>query len=365
MRRAPVLIIGGGPAGSAAAITLARAGVPAELIERTTGDHECVCGGFMSADALCALESLGVDPAELGARPIGQFRLVAAGTCASVDLPFRAAGLSRRTLDSALLGAAARAGARVRRGTRARIAYPGSLAVQLDEEDLILCDALFLATGKHELRGTARRPEPSQELSVGLRAELPGSSARERALAGRVELHLFDHGYAGLLLQDGGSCNLCLSVARERLTRAGSVAALVGEILSEAPLLGDRIGSDLPSRWEAVAGLPYGWSASDTRPGLFRIGDQGAVIASLVGDGLAIALTSGLASAHAFLGNGPEAAQQWQRRFTRRASRPIAAGELLRRSAASSFARSALMAVARHVPTLGAMLAASTRIAAI
>jgi hypothetical protein len=104
MRRTAALILGGGPAGSAAAIALARAGIEAELIERSEGPHDTVCGGFMGWDALAALERLGVDPAALGARPIRRLRLISAKRSIEVALPRLAAGLSRRTLDEAMLG---------------------------------------------------------------------------------------------------------------------------------------------------------------------------------------------------------------------------------------------------------------------
>jgi 2-polyprenyl-6-methoxyphenol hydroxylase-like FAD-dependent oxidoreductase len=59
MRRTAALIIGGGPAGCAAALTLMRGGVRAELIERTAGEHDVVCGGFIGWDALRSSSSSG------------------------------------------------------------------------------------------------------------------------------------------------------------------------------------------------------------------------------------------------------------------------------------------------------------------
>jgi 2-polyprenyl-6-methoxyphenol hydroxylase-like FAD-dependent oxidoreductase len=70
------LIIGGGPAGSAAAITLARAGMTPHLVERQSTPQNGVCGGFLGWDAIAALEELGIDPWSLGAHRITGFRLV-------------------------------------------------------------------------------------------------------------------------------------------------------------------------------------------------------------------------------------------------------------------------------------------------
>ncbi len=219
-------------------------------------------------------------------------------------------------------------------------------------------DAVFLATGKHELRGAARaigrRP-----VSVGLRAALPRSAALAGALAGTIELHLFDGGYAGLLLQEDGAANLCLSVERRRM--AGGPEALIAELATECPLLAERIGGAAPADWEAVAGVPYGWRARATEPGRYRIGDQAAVIASLAGDGIAVALASGAAAAQACLHGDGAGARAYQRAFARRARRPLAIAEMLRHMAGHPLRRRLMMGLA-GVPGLAAAAARLTRI---
>ena len=361
MRRTPALIVGGGPAGSAAAIMLARAGAAPELIERTSGPRDVVCGGFLGRDALAALSQVGVDPWALGARPIGRLRLVSARRTLEVQLPFGAAGLSRRTLDEALLAAAAQAGAEVRRGASVR-AVEDVRGVRLDSGEEIEADALFLATGKHELRGLARpREVVAADPVVGFRTALRSGPALREALDGFIELHLFDGGYAGLLLQEDGSANLCLSVARDRLTRSGGLEDLLADLAREAPGLARRLDSEA-SEWEAVAGVPYGWRARETEPGIFRLGDQAAVIASLAGDGVAIALTSGIVAAAAFARHGPDGAEIFQRRFSSKAARPLALASALRQAAENPIRRSVLMNLLRVFPSLARLAARATRI---
>lgn len=358
------LIVGGGPAGAAAAITLARGGLTPRLIERTTGEHDVVCGGFLGWDALALLRRLAIDAFALGARPIVGLRLISGRHCVEAPLPRTAAGLSRRRLDAALLTAAAQDGAEITRGITVRSADPDARAVRLQDGAEIACDALFLATGKHELRGLARPLADRREtLAVGLRAALPRSAARDKALAGTIELHLFDGGYAGLLIQEDGAVNLCLSVSQTRLVAAGTPAMLLKELAAELPALAERIGNDLPTEIAAIAGVPYGWRTADTWPGCFRIGDQAAVIASLAGDGIAMALAGGIHAAEALLASGPDAACGWQRAFMRQAGRPLAVAEVLRRSAENPFPRRALMALLRAVPRLTRAAALLTRIA--
>ena len=364
MRRTAALIVGGGPAGAAAAITLGRGGLRPELIERTEGDRDVVCGGFLGWDALAALRRLGMDTEALGARPIYRLRLVAGHRTIEVKLPHRAAGLSRRRLDSALLGAAEQAGAVVARGRAVRAADPEGRTVRLDDGEEIAADALFLATGKHELRGAARDLEGRREApAAGLRAALPASAALDQALANIIELHFFDRGYAGLLLQEDGAANFCLSVAAARLSAAGGVEPLLAELLAEAPALAERLGGALPEAWDAIAGVPYGWRAQESEAGLFRIGDQGAVIASLAGDGIAIALTSGMAAARRLLADGPAAAKGWQREFAGRAAGPLAVAEIVRGMAERKRGRQALMRLVAFAPGLARVAARLTRIA--
>jgi len=337
VRRTSALIVGGGPAGAAAAIGLARAGAMPLLVERSAGERDVVCGGFLGWDALIRLRQLGIDPAALGAKPIHRLRLVAGGRAVERPLPKPAMGLSRRRLDTSLLGVAEAEGAAVLRGRAARIAE--DRLVRLDDGEEIAADAMFLATGKHELRG-ATRETGRRKVSVGLRAVLAASADMARDLAEVIELHLYDGGYAGLLMQEDGQVNLCLSVAQARMGEGRD--ALLADLWREAPLLADRVGA-IPADWEAVAGVPYGWRAKATTPGVYRVGDQAAVIASLAGDGIAIALASGVAAAQACLHGDGKGARDYQKAFARRALRPVVAAEALRHMAERPWERKVMM----------------------
>jgi flavin-dependent dehydrogenase len=357
--RTPVLIIGGGPAGAAAAIGLARAGTAPRLVERTSGPHDTVCGAFLGWDSLAALARLGVDPAALGAHPIGRLRLFGAGREVETRLPRPAAGLSRRCLDEILLQRAREAGAFVDRGRSVRAADPRRRTVRTDDGEEIGADALLLATGKHELRGAVRPRDTSRD-PVGLRTALSPSKRLDARLDGAIELHLFDGGYAGILLQEDGCANLCLSVARWRLKQAGGIPNLVRALAAELPALRARLAEGEPVGWSAVSGVPYGWHARGTEPGLYRLGDQGAVIASLAGDGIAIALESGAEAAAAIVaGRGAEA---YQDRLGDRTAFPLLVAEGLRFAAEHRLPREIAMALVSALPVLPRIAARLTRV---
>ncbi|MBB3348070.1 FAD-dependent monooxygenase [Sphingomonas sp. BK069] len=326
MRRAP-LILGGGPAGAAAAITLAQGGTRALVIERTRETGDALCGGFLSWRTLAAVERLGIDPDALGPAVVRRVRLFAAGRVVEAPLPAPARGVSRHRLDSLLLARAVAAGAAVERGVAARAVEDG--AVRTADGALLASEALFLASGKHDVRGSAR-PAPKGDPSLGLRTRRADSPALARLVGDAVELHLFRGGYAGVVRQEDGSTNICLALRRSRLSAAGTPARLLEMLTAEAPALGERLGDAAHGAIEAVANVPYGWRARPGETGLFRLGDQAAVIPSLAGEGMGIALASGISAARAWHDGGALAAASWQARFARRAGAPLAVAGAVR-----------------------------------
>lgn len=347
------LIVGGGPAGAAAAITLARAGTPHLLLERSRETGDALCGGFLSWRTLETLGRLGVDAGALSPRAITRVRLFAGGHRAEAALPRPARAVSRRTLDRALLAAAARAGAAVEQGALVRAVSADGAEV----DGATLTGNVFLATGKHDVRGAGRPIE--DDPSLGLRVRLASSPALERLVGDAVELHLFDRGYAGIALQEDGSANVCLALRRSRLREAGSPHALLREIATGA--LGERL-AELDARLpvDAVANVPYGWRAQHAG-GCYRLGDQGAVIASLAGEGMGIALASGFNAASAYVrGIAPDA---WQRQFAQRARRPVGVADALRHLLERPIGAALALRVAGAMPGITQAMARATRLA--
>lgn len=360
MRRKDPLIIGGGPAGSAAAITLARHGERPVILERQRVIGDALCGGFLSWRTLQQLDRLGVSAGDLGGHPIDRLSVFAKDKAATASLPAGAIGLSRRRLDTIMLDRAVTAGAALEVAT-AR----GMKGSEVETDGgTIGAESIFLATGKHDLRGVARPKFGSGDPTLGLRLRLGPHPGLTRLVGSSIELHMFDRGYAGLLLQEDGSANLCMAVRKSRLTEAGGKpATLFSELAAENPYLGERLGwVDCLPEADAVASVPYGWRAMDTADGLFRLGDQAAVIPSLAGEGMGIAVASGVAAANAWIDGGARSAPAYQRSFAARAKRPIALARFLWERGERPWSAVLAVRALGFAPGLADRLARATRI---
>jgi menaquinone-9 beta-reductase len=320
-REAEAAVIGGGPAGAAAAARLAEAGCRVVLYERMRAAHHKVCGEFLSGEAARLMAPLGLSPEALGGVPIGRVRMACGRRDAMVALPFPAWSLGRDVLDEALLAAASARGAELRRGAAVRgleVGPDGTALVEVapDREGRgrLAAGAVVLATGKHDLRGHRRPPAKASD-PIGFKQHwrLPGPG--RRALAGTVELHLFEGGYAGLQEVPGGRANLCMVVERDVFARLGrDWGALLGHATAGSALLAERLRGAEPCwpRPLSVYAIPYGFvhraaPGTGAEAGPHRVGDQLAVIPSFCGDGVAIALDSGRRAAGSVLDGRPPA----------------------------------------------------------
>lgn len=369
------VIIGGGPAGSAAAIGLSRQGIPVRLLERKPGPHHKVCGEFISYEAAQYLEELGLDLAALGAEPIRHVRFYNGESELIFNLPFTAWSLSRRRLDSALLEQAKSAGAIVELGTAV------SNLSRVDERWEMLtrnrsnsgrasskhsAQTIFLASGKHELRDWKRKARTSRHHDfIGLKMHFSPSSWQQNQWLGTVEVHLFNGGYAGLEPIEKGGVNLSFLIRQDIYKACGGHWHGVLEWLSlTSSHMKQRLANLTPDWCEplAVSGVPYGYiySPHDSMPGLYPLGDQAAVIPSFVGDGIAIALhTASLATqVHA---SGADS-KTYQRLALRDLTPPVRNAELLANVLSYRLGRKVAFVCARRWPALLREMILRTRV---
>jgi menaquinone-9 beta-reductase len=356
------LVIGGGLAGSMVAIRLAAAGHDVALLERERAPHHKVCGEFLSPEAMQYLEQAGVNPLDLGAESIHFVRLTSKQRVVQAELPFTALSLSRCVLDEAMLNRAAREGCKVERGAfvESLIAGDGQWNAQLRDGDSWSAPTVFLASGKHDLRGLERKPGPHGDL-VGFKLHWRLAPAQTEALRGFIELFLFAGGYGGLSLVEGGVANFCLVVRRAALRTIGGWPELLASIQNENPHIAQRLCGATPL-WErplAVSAIPYGYLAG--RPGgLWCVGDQAAVIPSFTGDGMSIALHSATLAAQMYLAG--ESADRFHEKLHSHLNRGMGLATALSKAMVTRIGRSLAPVGLSVFPGTMHWIASSTRI---
>jgi flavin-dependent dehydrogenase len=301
-----VLVLGGGVAGCAASIALARKGRSVTLIEREPTPRHKVCGEFLSGEALEDLDALGIDVPSLGAVPIDYVRLAAARRAAEAPLPFPAASLTRKALDTSLIAEAIAAGVRVERGRSVHALSRTTANVwqaTLDDGTTREATTAFLATGKHDLRGHTRPKDPEQWVAFKMYFRLTPAQ-----LAGASELMLYPGGYGGIQPVEGGIANLCCVVQRRHFLAAGHRwESFLAKMQQDCPHLAMRLaGAErLLAKPIAITHIPYGYIRRTTENGLYCVGDQAAVIPSFTGDGISIALHTARCAVAAYLAAEP------------------------------------------------------------
>ena len=304
-----VIVLGGGVAGCAASIALARKGRSVTLIEREPTPRHKVCGEFLSGEALEDLHALGIDVASLGAVPIDYVRVAAARRAATAPLPFPAKSLTRKTLDTALIAEAVAAGVCVQRGRSVQSlsrATANLWQATLDDGTTYEAPTAFLATGKHDLRGHGRPKDPHQWVAFKMYYRL--SAAQTADLGDASELMLYSGGYGGIQPVENGIANFCLVVKRWYFARAGlRWEGLLAKMQQDCPHLAMRLDGAEPllDKPIVIAHIPYGYIRRTTEDGLYCIGDQAAVIPSFTGDGISIALHTARCAAAAYLAAEP------------------------------------------------------------
>ncbi|MBS1804701.1 MAG: NAD(P)/FAD-dependent oxidoreductase [Acidobacteria bacterium] len=358
-----VLILGGGVAGCAVAISLARKGRSVTLIEREPTPRHKVCGEFLSGEALEDLDLLGINVADLGAAPIHCVRLAAARRAAEAPLPFPAASLTRKTLDAALIARAVDAGVCIEQGRSVQsLRRQGDTwLATLDDGETREAPAVFLATGKHDVRGHARPKDPERWIAFKTYFRLAPDQAAE--LANASELMLYPGGYGGLQPVQGGIANLCCVVQQRFLAKAGfRWENFLAKMQHDCPHLAMRLAEaeELLCKPVAVTHIPYGFMRSVTEEGLYCIGDQAAVIPSFTGDGISIALHTARCAATAYLAGEP--AQLFQAKLRSALLNQMLLARIAADGLNNSFARAVLPFCLRVWPGVMRVTAALTRI---
>jgi len=319
VRTVDLLVVGGGPAGSAAAITGARAGHSVLLIDKASFPRDKCCGDGLTTLALRLGERLGLDP-----NLIARWQPVADAVIHSPsDRSIRfslprddgqyAAIAPRWDYDMALLDLAQKAGAEVAEGHEVKgldlIGNGKGAAVEVDGMGTVWARTVVAADG---MWSTVRR-------TLGLStSDDRGQWHAFRQYVSNVgpaasDLHIWFEpdllpGYAWSFPLPDGRANLGFGVLRggpiavgetgqvwDGLLNRPSLRAVLGD---HAQLEGRRTAWPIPAKVDRAI-LAHG-------PVLFT-GDAAAATDALTGEGIGQALMTGILAAEAVITGGAEA----------------------------------------------------------
>lgn len=281
-------VIGGGPAGCAAAITAARAGARVVLFEAKNFPRHKVCGEFVSAESLDVFTNLlgEASDALVGSAPrLERTRLFFRNRLVEAPIAPPGVSITRYHLDAALWRAAEKAGVVAHANADvAAIRGDGPFEIAIGSET---CSsrAVIIAAGRWS-QFTPDRVVPPGPKWIGLKchfAEINSSLS--------TDLYFFDHGYCGVEPVSPDTVNACAMVRSD-------CATSLDEVFAQHPRLAARAASWRPV-FPPVSTAPLVYRAPQpTRGNIIFVGDAAAFIDPFVGDGISIALRSGQVAAH-------------------------------------------------------------------
>jgi geranylgeranyl reductase family protein len=324
-----VAVVGAGPAGAAAAITLARLGRRVALIDKANFPRDKCCGDGLTTAALRLVERLGLDPGSVESwEPIDEVDVVAT-TGRRIGLSFRrdgtvyAASARRSDFDAALVDLAVKSGAHLECGQAAVAVtpHPGGVRVDLADGREVTASYVIAADGAWSpVRKALGLTEPGYlgDWQAG-RQYFADVGPQARKLWVWFEPDMIP-GYAWSFPLPGGSANVGYGVIRRH---GETLPGLKGQRIDfqARPHIADVLGASAhPSgAWKAWP-IPARISASPLEGLGGRVlfaGDAARACDPMTGEGIAQALETGELAARAAAGAGPDHPEAAATRYRR------------------------------------------------
>src|SRR5437764_975956 len=329
MLSADVAVVGGGPAGAAAAITLARAGHDVVLVDRARFPRDKCCGDGLTAGALRLLEHLGFDPGEVESWQVVSDVVVRSPSGHEVEFPLPrgrgvfAAVARRIDLDSALLDVARSTGVKVLDGHALTGATNASdrIILHVDGVGAVQCRYAIGADGMWSplrkalgasTRGYLGEWHAFRQYFTGV----SGAAAHELFVWFEADLL---PGYAWSFPLPGGRANVGFGIQRDsKVGRVQDMKQLWPRLL-ERPHIRDALGpgaaGESPHKAWPIPARVHDVSLSAGRA-LF-VGDASCATDPMTGEGIGQALLTGILAALAVNDGGatdaPRVRQSYER----------------------------------------------------
>jgi len=293
------VIIGGGLAGLALSIQLARSGFKVLLFEKETYPFHKVCGEYVSKEAWSFLEQLGVPLSGMQLPLIETLLLTAPnGKAFETKLPLGGFGISRYTLDYALYTVAKREGVVIHESSKVEEVemQKGQYYVQAVntsgrfDVSARLCLGTFGKRSNLDVkwkRAFVASKDKQLNNYIAVKYHISGY-----AQPGKISLHNFEDGYCGISEVEGGTYCLCYLTTAANLKRAGGqLPRLEKEILSKNPALAIIFQQAIrkPDFPVTIAQISFS-SKTIVENEVLMVGDAAGMITPLCGNGMSMAL---------------------------------------------------------------------------
>jgi menaquinone-9 beta-reductase len=305
---ADVIVVGGGPAGTAAGITLARAGRDVILVDKARFPRDKACGDGLTAEALRRLEALGVSAPEAviaSWQPVTDVMVRSpSGREIAFTLPPRhhgtyAAVAQRRDLDAALIHVARSTGVTVLDGHRCTGVAEHADRVEVDIEGigplraswLVAADGMWSSVRKHlglSIPGYRGDWHAFRQYF----AEVDGQARTQLVVWFEPDLL---PGYAWSFPLPGGRANVGFGIPRGgKVERIQAMAGIWRELVHRPHIqrvLGTAARPEAPHRaWPIPARIDR---LAVTGHRTLFVGDAAAATDPMTGEGIAQALLTG------------------------------------------------------------------------
>jgi len=304
-----VIIVGAGPAGSLAALVLARAGARVRLVDRATFPRPKLCGDTVNPGAVETLRRFGLaDSLEVRSLPISGMILTGLrGTVVrslygegNTGSPVQGWAVSRRILDSELVAAAIDAGAQfdervsvegpILANSRAGSYVRGVLVRGRSGKSVNLPAAVTIAAdGRRSL--IARKLGLARSTRYPRRWVVGGYFDAVEALSSFGEMHVRQDHYIGVAPVPEGLANVCVvSPVRSRFAEP---EILLRQTVASDPVLAHRfLRAKLVGQVTSLGPMGVDGGGAGL-PGLLLAGDAAGFIDPITGDGVRFALRGG------------------------------------------------------------------------